>query len=228
MQDHNAPPVNPLPMVVWALALPMIAMEVVLGLGEAGIAGGPGAIGWRVEAITQAAVVPELWREMWALGQFPPEHLARFLAYPFVHGSLTHAVFGVVILLALGKFVGEVLRWWAIALIFVASGVMGGLVYASLTTSPMPLFGAYPADYGLVGGFTYLMWLRLAGTGARQYRAFAMIGTMLGIQLIFGLLFDGSGQEWIADFTGFAVGFVMTVVLVPGGISHLRDRIRQR
>ena len=117
---------------------------------------------------------------------------------------------------------------WLIALIFFAAGIAGGVVYATFTTSPMPLFGAYPGDYGLVGGFTYLMWLRLAGTGARQYRAFAMIGTMLGIQLIFGLLFDGSGQEWVADFTGFAVGFLLTVVLVPGGISHLRDRLRQR
>lgn len=228
MQDHNAPPVNPLPMVVWALALPMIAMEVVLGAGEAGIAGGPGAIGWRVEAITQAAVVPDLWREMWALGQFPPEHLARFVAYPFVHGTLTHAVFSVVILLALGKFVGEVLRWWAILAIFFVAAIGGGIAYAQLTTSPMPLFGGYPADYGLVGAFTYLMWLRLAGTGARQYRAFAMIGTMLAIQLIFGLLFAGGGQEWIADFAGFAVGFLLTVILVPGGVSRLRERMRQR
>lgn len=227
MQDHNAPPLNPLPMVIWALTLPMIAMEVVLGAGEAGIAGGPGAIGWRIEAITQSAVVPDLWREMWATGQFPLQHLARFLAYLFVHGGMTHAVFAVVILLALGKFVGEVLRWWAIAVIFFAAGIAGGLVYATFTTSPIPLFGAYPGDYGLVGAFTYLMWLRLAGAGARQYRAFAMIGTMMGIQLIFGLLFGG-GQEWIADFSGFAVGFVLTVLLVPGGITRLRERIRQR
>jgi len=32
MDDRNAPPLNPLPPVVWALALPIIAMEVVLGI----------------------------------------------------------------------------------------------------------------------------------------------------------------------------------------------------
>ncbi|RYI13853.1 MAG: rhomboid family intramembrane serine protease, partial [Acetobacteraceae bacterium] len=49
--DHNAPPLNPLPWVVWVLALPMIAMEVVLSLGAAGIVGGPQAIGWRLQAV---------------------------------------------------------------------------------------------------------------------------------------------------------------------------------
>lgn len=227
MQDRNAPPVNPLPPVVWALALPMIAMEIVLAAGEAGLAGGPQAVGWRVEAITKLAVIPDLWREMLSLGEFPLEHLARFLAYPFVHGNFTHALFGVVLLLALGKFVGDVLRWWMILVIFCVAALGGGLAYGFFTTSPMPLFGAYPGDYGLVGAFTYLMWLRLAGSGARQYRAFAMIGMMIAVQLIFGLLFGG-GQEWIADFSGFAVGFVLTVLLVPGGISRLRERLRQR
>ncbi len=35
-QDHNAPPLNPLPPVVWLLALPVIAMELVLNLGAGG------------------------------------------------------------------------------------------------------------------------------------------------------------------------------------------------
>ena len=49
--DHNAPPLNPLPWVVWVLALPLIAMEVVLSLGAAGVVGGPQAIGWRLQAV---------------------------------------------------------------------------------------------------------------------------------------------------------------------------------
>ena len=50
MQDHNAPPLNPLPAIVWVLALPIIAMEVVLAAGAGGLVGGPAAIGWRIEA----------------------------------------------------------------------------------------------------------------------------------------------------------------------------------
>lgn len=227
MQDHNAPPLNPLPWVVWALALPMIAMEVVLAAGKAGLAGGPQGVGWRIDAISRWSVVPDLWHEMLRLGEFSAQNMLRFISYAFVHGSLTHAVFAIVILLALGKFVGEVLRWWAVAAIFVAAAVLGGLVYASIGQARVPLFGAYPGDYGLIGAFTYLMWLRLAGTGARQYRAFSMIGLLLVAQLLFGLLF-GAGLDWVADLSGFAVGFVLTIVLVPGGIARLRQRIRQR
>jgi membrane associated rhomboid family serine protease len=225
MQDHNAAPLNPLPSVVWVLALPMIAMEIVLQLGASGVAGGPEAVGWRLDAITRLAFVPDLWREMLSLGQFPPEHLARFVGYAFVHGNLTHTVFAVVILLALGKFVAEVLRFWAVLAVFFAATIAGALAYG-LWAGPQPLFGAYPGDYGLVGAFTYLMWLRLAGSGS-EYRAFTMIGFLLAAQLLFGLLFGG-GQEWIADLAGFVAGFAVTILVVPGGIGRLMDRLRQR
>ena len=35
-RDLNAPPLNPLPWIVWALALPLIAVEVVVQLGASG------------------------------------------------------------------------------------------------------------------------------------------------------------------------------------------------
>ena len=38
--DHSAPPLNPLPWIVWVLALPMIAMEAVVTLGASGLVGG--------------------------------------------------------------------------------------------------------------------------------------------------------------------------------------------
>lgn len=225
MQDHNAPPLNPLPPVVWAIALPMIALEIVLQIGAAGIAGGPDAVGWRLEAITKVAFIPDLWREMWTLGQFPPEHMLRFVAYPFVHGNMTHTAFAVVILLALGKFTGEVLRFWAVLAVFFGAAIAGALAYGLVATR-VPLIGAYPGDYGLVGAFTYLMWLRLAGSG-REYRAFSMIGLLLMAQLVFGVLFGG-GLDWVADLAGFAAGFVLTILVVPGGLPRLMDRLRQR
>lgn len=225
MLDHNAPPLNPLPPVVWALALPMIALEIVLQAGAAGLAGGPEAVGWRMDAITRLAFIPDLWREMWVLQDFPPEHLARLVGYAFVHGNLTHTAFAVVILLALGKFTGEVLRFWAVLAVFFGAVVAGALAYGMLGTR-VPLIGAYPGDYGLVGAFTYLMWLRLAGSG-REYRAFSMIGLLMGAQLIFGVFFGG-GLDWVADLAGFVAGFAVTVVVAPGGIGRLMQRIRQR
>lgn len=225
MQDHNAPPLNPIPPVVWALALPMIAMEAVLQLGASGLAGGPTGIGWRSEALTALAFLPALWREMWGFEQFPLEHVVRLVGYPFVHGNLTHVVFAAVIVLALGKFVAEVLRWWVVLAVFFGAAIAGALVYG-VFVDQAALYGAYPPAYGLVGAFTYLMYVRLAGSGA-EHRAFAMIGFLMFAQLLFGVLFGG-GPEWIADFAGFAAGFGLTAMLAPGGLSRLRARMRGR
>lgn len=224
--EHEAP-LNPLPWVVWVLALPIIAMEIVLGLGGRGLIGGPEAIGWRIMAQQRFAFSPDILMWMWETGRWPPEHLLRLVAYPFVHGNFTHAAFVIVFLLALGKMTAEVFRPVAVLVIFFGAAVAGALVYTLLAGASQALVGGYPAVYGLIGSFTFLLWVRLAGTGANQYRAFSLIGALMLIRLVFGLLF-GSGPDWIADVAGFVAGFALSFLVSPGGparvIAHLRDR----
>lgn len=228
MQDHNAPPLNPLPWVVWAIALPIIALELVVALAAGGILGGAEGVGWRLQALERFAFSPDYMRYLIEVGQYPPDGMHRLITYPFVHGTTMHAVFVVVILLALGKMVGEVFRWWAVLLTFFGSGAIAALVYALvLPEVRQPLIGGYPAVYGLIGGFTFLLWVKLAAVGANRYRAFSLIGFLLGVQLIFGLVFGG-GWEWVADIVGFVTGFLMSFVISPGGFSRVLDKVRQR
>lgn len=227
MDTHNAPPLNPLPPVVWALALPMIAMEVVVGLGASGLVGGPDAIGWRMQALERFVFSPDLMRAMIEQGQFPLDHMVRLVTYPFVHASTMHAVFVIVILLALGKQVGESFRWWAVLVIWLAATLAGALAYTAVPMIRMPLYGGYPPVYGLIGGFTWLLWMGSTRHGGDGYRAFTLIGLLIGTQLLF-TLFGGAGWEIVADLAGFAVGFLLCFVLVPGGPRRLRDRMRQR
>ena len=151
--DDKAPFLNPIPWVIWLLALPMIAMEVVVSAGAAGLVGGQGAIGWRMEAVNRFAFSPELFRWMVENRVFPPEAVARVVTYPFVHGSVTHTVFAVVFLLALGKMVAEVFRPWAVLVLFFGAGI-GAALLQVVAGLEQPLFGAYPPDYGLIGAFT--------------------------------------------------------------------------
>lgn len=228
MNDNlNAPPLNPLPMVVWLLALPIIAMEVVLGLGAQGLVGGAQAVGWRIDAIQRFAFSPELMRDMIATGQYPLSGLARLVSYPLVHGNFTHAIFVVVILLALGKMVGEVFRWWSVLAVFFGSAAMGALVYTFVPGMQTALIGGYPAVYGLIGAFTFLLWVNLAAVGANKLRAFTMIGFLLAFQLVFGLIFGG-GWDWIADIAGFVTGFFLSFVVSPGGWARVRGKMQQR
>lgn len=224
---HNEPPLNPLPPVVIALFLVIVGLEVVFTLGARGLIGGPQAVGWRLGTLERFAFSAEIFAWMREAGRWPVEHVMRFFSYPFVHASFTHALFAGVMLLALGKMVGEAMGSLAVVLIFFVSAAGGALAYALVIGGSVPLIGAFPAVYGLIGGFTYLLWLRLGQMGEKQVRAFTLIGFLLAIQLIFGLLF-GASAEWVADLAGFGIGFTLSTVLVPGGWSKLVTRLRQR
>lgn len=235
--EHMEPPLNPLPPVVWALALPMIVLEAVLQLASAGLIGGQDGVGWRLTVLQRMAFVPDQLLWMFETRQFPLPDLARLLAYAFAHVSLSHAAFVVVFVMALGKFVSEVFRPWAVATLFLGSSIGAALIYTAVlnavpalqlsTGQMMPLVGGYPGAFGLIGAFTFVLWLRLGADGGPSWRAFSLIGMMMAVRLIFGLLF-GSGPDWVADLAGFGVGFGLSFVVVPGGPSRLLEHLRQR
>lgn len=227
-QDHNAPPLNPLPLIVWITVLPLVAMELVLSLADRGIVGGPMAVGWRLQAVERFGFFPDLLRYMVETGQWSMGGLLRLVSYPLVHVSFTHALFAIVILLALGKMVGEIFRWWAVLAVVLGAAAAGAVAYTYLVPGVRAqLIGAYPAVYGLIGAFTFLLWVRLAGTGTNRYRAFSLIGMLLGVQLLFGVLF-GASWEWVADLAGFAAGFLLSFIVSPGGFGRVVAMIRQR
>lgn len=223
--EHQSP-INPLPPVITALFLVMMGIEVVFFLGSRGLIGGPEAIGWRLSALQKYAFSGEIFDWMLANGQWPTEHLIRFVSYLFVHGGFTHTAFAGALFLALGKMVGERFSSVATLAVFVTSGIVGAAAYALVLDDPVPLIGAFPGVYGLIGAFTYLMWLRLGEVGESQMRAFSLIGFLMGVQLIFAVLFGGRG-DWVADVAGFANGFVLSFFVSPGGWAKIRTLIRR-
>ncbi|MEM8631284.1 MAG: rhomboid family intramembrane serine protease [Pseudomonadota bacterium] len=228
MSDTPPPsPFNPLPPVVVALSLVIFGVEVVLSLGARGIIGGPGAVGWRTAAIQDYAFFGEIFRLMLASGQFPAEYIIRFFSYPFVHLSFTQMIFVLVFLLALGNMVGRIFPAWAVVVIFFVSAAVGALAYGLLIESSYPLVGGFPAVYGLIGAYSFILWVGYGAVGENQYRAFTLIGMLVGIQLFFAALFGGTG-DWVADIGGFIAGFLLSFILVPGGWQRLIDKIRQR
>ena len=217
-------PVNPLPPVVTALFMLLMGIETIFQLGARGIMGGPEAIGWRIEALQAYGYSPDILAWMIETSRWPLEHVFRFVSYAFVHVSFTQALFAGVFLLALGKMVAEVYGAIQMLVVFVVASVSGAIVF-SVAGANQPLFGAFPAVYGLIGTYTFLLWRGLALIGANQTRAFTLIAFLMGIQLIFAV-FTGS-KDWIADIGGFASGFAISFFLTPGGMSRLRDRMRR-
>lgn len=227
MQDPNLEsPVNPLPPAVIVTFLAIAGVEGVLSLGEAGLVGGPQAVGWRLGLIRDYGFSGQIFDWMVDNGRYPASELLRLVTYPFIHLGFSHGLFAMVLLLALGKLVAEAMGQVAYLLIFFLSGIGGAVIYGLLLNDPVWLAGAYPSTYGLIGGYSFVMWHQLGQSGGPQYRAFTLIAFLMGIQLIWGVFFE-TGTLWVAELAGFFVGFGLSFLVTPGAMTRMRNRIRR-
>ncbi|MEL6293546.1 MAG: rhomboid family intramembrane serine protease [Pseudomonadota bacterium] len=219
-------PFNELPPVVWALFFLIMGIELMFWLGASGFVGGPEAIGWRLKAVNDYGFSGQAFDWMIENERVRADYLMRFVTYPFVHGAMISALLAGVILLAMGKLVGEVMGSFAVIVLFFLCGILGAAVLGLLTDEGW-LYGAYPCVYGLIGAYTFLLWQHLSGTGLRQLSAFRLIGVLMALQLIFGIFIE-TGLAWIGELAGFAVGFLLSPLLIPGGMARVLDTIRRR
>lgn len=228
--DHDTPPLNPLPPVVIVFALAITGIEMYLQAADHGYVGGRGGVGLRLEMITTYGFFSSVFHWMLETGRAPAEHLLRLLSYSFIHASFTQAAFGVVMLLAIGKMVAEVFSALAFVAIYLLSTLAGALAYGAFLDTNVPLIGAFPAVYGMIGALTFMLWTKARMTGDNQFRAFSLIAALMGIQLLFRLIFGGA-NDWVADIAGFGTGFALSFLLAPDGSARILEwleNIRRR
>ncbi|MGV6840027.1 MAG: rhomboid family intramembrane serine protease [Planktomarina sp.] len=217
------PAINPLPAAVIVLFLPVVGMELYFAGANMGLWGRGNA---RLDMVRQLAVLPEAVHMNWNLGRWNID-LSRLVLYPFVHASTLSATFGAVFILALGKFVGDAMGNRTVIITFFSAAIFGALAYVFLTPDTYPLFGAYPAAYGLIGAFTYVRFAQAEGLGAQQMMAFQLLAILMAINLIFALV-TGGPDLWVAELAGALAGFLTAAALRPGGIPHLIAKMRRR
>ena len=229
MSDHirEESPFNSVPAVPLLLALVIAGIELMFTAAENGWAGGAAGVGWRAGAFQDYAFAPAVLTEIFERGRGSFDLWKRFVTYPFIHYSFTHSLWACVLLLALGKFVGEIFRPVAFAILFFVTSILGAAIYGVISWQNTALVGAYPGVYGLIGAYTYLMWLTLGKMGENQLKAFQLIGILLGLLLVYSMLF-GSSPTWIAEVAGFVVGLFIAPLLAPGGWQAFLARMRQR
>lgn len=225
MQNEN--PVNPIPPVIIAIVLVIVVVEAAFSAASAGLIGGPRGVGWRLAAFEDYAFSPVIWELVVDRGNYDVELLRRFVTYPFIHASFTGALFAGALTLALGKFVGDIFRGIPTLMVFFLSTILGACAFGFILDGRSPLLGAFTPVYGLIGAYTYVVWTRLGAMGQNQMQAFRLIGVLLGIQLVFGLIFD-SDQMWVAELAGFVTGFLSSIILAPGGWNAFIARMRNR
>ena len=117
-----------------------------------------------------------------------------------------------VMFLALGKMVCEFYNGLLFFLLIIASSICGAFFYGLILDDQFPLIGLFPAIYGLIGAYTYISWTSLRSVGARGANAFTLVAVLLGIQIIFKMLFNGN-NDWLADLFGFLAGFLFAFII---------------
>jgi membrane associated rhomboid family serine protease len=225
MQEEN--PFNSVPAVPLILVAIIAVVELTLTAADNGLIGGARGIGWRSGLFGELQFYPDIMTQIFERGRGSVDYFKRFVTYPFVHVSFVHALWTSVLLLALGKKVGEIFSPIAFAILFFASTIFGAAIYGVLSWQNTQLVGAYPGVYGLIGAYTYLMWLALDRIGENQLKAFQLIAILLGIMLVYGMIF-GSSPTWIAEVSGFVIGLFIAPLLAPGGWAAFLARLRKR
>ena len=225
--DHNASPFNSLPPIVVALVLTILGIELVFQAAGAGLIGGGSGFGWRILAWAQFGFSDPVFEWARTNQMYPANVLWRFVTYPFLHQSMMHAAFASVLLLAIGKFVGERFRSHHVLLIFLMASIVGALAFGLILNNNRPLIGAYPGVYGLLGAFTWVLWIGAEGDRTKQLAAFRLIAFLVGLQLLFQILGFG-GYEWVADLFGFVAGFALCFLLAPGVFQRWLNKTRNR
>jgi membrane associated rhomboid family serine protease len=225
--DSSENPFNSIPPVVILLVLAIMGIEAVLTMAGYGLIGGAAGIGWRITVAEDYAYSPAVWDLVFQRGDLSWDILMRFVTYTFVQGSFRQALYAGVLLLALGKYVGDAYGGRAVIVIYIASAITGAFVYGAIIPENVPLLGAYTPVYGMIGGYTYKMWYDFGQHGENQWRAFRLIAFLLTFQLAFGIIFGG-GRSWTAEVAGFVGGLAVAPLVAPGGIQAMLARIRQR
>jgi membrane associated rhomboid family serine protease len=220
-------PINAIPPVIIALSVLIIGIECVFQLANYGIIGGPRGVGWRIAAVEEFGFSGAVLDRVLVQGDYSFDMLKRFVTYPFINVELTQVAFCAALTLALGKFTAEYYGGLKVLAIYLLTSIAGAVAFGSFVSSNYPLLGGFTPVYGLIGAYTYALWLRLGQAGKNQLLAFRLIGFLLALQLAFGLFF-GPNLAWVSELMGFFAGFGLSVLLAPGGWGQFLARMRQR
>jgi membrane associated rhomboid family serine protease len=229
-EHADAAPINKLPPMVVILFLCFAGTEAVLQMAENGFLGGPAGDGWRLGLARTYGFSDAVFNWMITNKTYPMEHVMRVLTYPIVHRDFMHTLFIGVFILALGKFTSETLGQWVMLIVFVISSMFGAITYGLMLNEPGVLIGGYPGVFGLIGAFTWVQFVNLTVQNENRLQAFRLIALFMGIQLLWKLLF-GTSNEWVAELAAFFVGFILSVLIGPGGLYRIKEvlaRLRVR
>ncbi|MXU64480.1 rhomboid family intramembrane serine protease [Oceanomicrobium pacificus] len=230
MDAQRQPIFLPVPWPVWLLVGLILVPEIILSGAGFGLWGGAEGIGWRSEALVRFAFFDAHFEHVRQTGRDMAGLVTRTLSYSFVHFAPLHAGLAAAIALALGTAVARRFAPLPFLMLLILSAAAGAMAFGLATQARVPLAGAYPMIYGLIGAYSWTLFLAAGTDRRKQVAAFRLIGVLVVLQFIYRAILGG-GPDWVADLAAFGAGFLLSFGLADDGPDRLRgwrDRLRQR
>ncbi|MGP3698077.1 rhomboid family intramembrane serine protease [Rhodobacter sp. NSM] len=190
------------PGYVWALVGVIAVIELLLTAADAG---------WLGDARlrTMAILLGAFWPPILAAGAgelYPFQREVMFVSHAFLHANLLHMVMNGVILLSLGKAIGERVGGARTLLLFLLSAIAGGAAFGLISMTNGPMIGASGAAFGFFGLWNAWDFQRRRERGLSPR---PVLGTVLGLVLINVVLFVflQGGLAWEAHLGGYLMGW---------------------
>lgn len=161
-------------------------------------------VAFALEYLLGLQSVTETW------GMYPPSiafegETYRLLTSVFLHGSLLHIGFNMLVLWTVGPQVERILGHWRFLVLFIVAG-LGGAVASYTFSSPLTLsVGASGAIFGIMGALVVAG--RRLGYDVRQ------VLVLIGINVVLGFI-PGGNVDWRAHLGGLVVGALTAAVMV--------------
>ena len=215
---------DPLSRELVALTAIIFSLELIFTAGQSGWLNVANASGWRNNAITDYGFFPPIIFGQFSAGNYLSTEPVRLVTFPLIHYSFSHALFSVVFILAIGKFIGQFCPGSRVVAIFFLSSIGGAFFFGLVLNTDFPLVGGSPGFFGLIGSFLYLLFRNFVSTGRIRRTLITMPLFLIGSQIFIRLLFGGP-PLWIADLGGMLTGFALAYFLVPGGFIRVVNQV---
>src|SRR5690606_8231952 len=146
----------------------------------------------------------------------------RLITYQFVHYGIIHLFFNIIFLTIIAKLLEKILGSWMFLLIYICSGIFGGLVSLYFQDYLVSV-GASGSIYGMYGIFFILM-----VTGILHKNITKKYLIWLSLYIILEILssFYSSGIDSFAHLGGFAFGIIAGIISMSY-INNFQNQLKR-
>lgn len=149
---------------------------------------------------------------------YPLQPAAMYLTHAFLHGSVLHMVFNMLIFLHLGRECVERLGTWGFLLLFGVTAMGGGACYALLASSGAPMVGTSGVVFGLFGATAYWDFQRRKLLRASLIPVRNLIIGLVVMNVAMMVMMQGA-LAWQSHLGGFVAGVLFAWIATPS-IAH--------